>query len=91
MRNFAIKLAGYGFKFLDPNIELKEIDKKEQSEILESYKTPIHNYAFKKRQITLDQLTGANDFEEPPVDENGIKSDEKEFLEEFAIKKNLHL
>ena len=90
MRNFAIKLKSYNFEYMKPNIDLKEIDKKEQSKILESYMTPIHNYAYSKKQITLDELTKENE-EESVYDENGIKTDEKEFLEEFAIKKNLHL
>lgn len=89
MRNFAIKLKSYNFEYMKPNIDLKEIDKKEQSKILESYMTPIHNYAYSKKQITLDELTKENE-EESVYDENGIKTDEKEFLEEFAIKKNLH-
>lgn len=90
MRNFATKLTSYKFDFAKPNVELIEINKEKQANILESYMTPIHNYAYSKKQITLDELTEDKKMNSV-YDENGVKVDEKEFLEEFAIKKNLHL
>jgi hypothetical protein len=50
----------------------------------------IHNFAFENKQVRMDELVNEEEID-TIYDEDGIKNDEKEFLEEFKVKKNLHL
>ena len=101
MRKFAMTLRySFGFTNTELNIEEIEITEEKQDKVLKDYETAIHNARYAERQVTIDDLieqqpvvkTKRLEEEKMPVyDENGIKNDEKEFLEEFAVKKNLHL
>lgn len=91
MRKFVITLSEmYGFITKIPSVNPKEITSEEQEKVLEKYRTAIHNHNYSKKQITIENVD-LNEESKPIYDENGIKLDEKEFLEEFAVKRNLHL
>lgn len=90
MRKFIVSLANiYEYTTKEPDVIPKEITEEEQEKVLEKYKTAIHNHIYPKKQMKIDDLPEIEE-EKPKYDENGIKLDEKEFLEEFNAKK-LHL
>lgn len=91
MRKFVSTLTSvYEYELKESNIKLSETSDKEREKVLEYFKTAIHNHFYDRKQVTIDNVV-IDDEREPIYDENGIKIDEKEFLEEFAVKKNLHL
>ena len=88
MRKFASSLSTkYKYNFEEPKIEIKQTNNEEQIKVLETFKTSIHNFVYPKKQITLDELTKEDIKPIFMYNENGIKNDEKEFLEEFNKKK----
>ena len=90
MRNFACSLIGkYGYKPNKPQIKLIKPDEEKQTQIISKYERAIQNYLYAKSQVRIEDVY--RDDYNSDYDENGIKNDEKEFLEEFVAKKNLHL
>jgi hypothetical protein len=89
MRKFIMSLVSdFNYELKEPEISLRDINSHEQEKIIKDLETKIHNYIYSKNQITLDELS--NEEVIPMYDEDGIKLDEKEFLEEFNTKK-IHL
>lgn len=90
MRKMSSSLKNkYSYNF-NSTILKDDIDLERQSKVIKEYKTSIHNYVYNKKQITIEKLTKTGIEPNSTYDENGIKIDEKEFLEEFN-KKKLHL
>lgn len=91
MRRFAsVLVQNYDFKLIEPSVKIYEIDEEKQSKVLKDYMAKIHNFAFENKQVRMDELVNEEEID-TIYDEDGIKNDEKEFLEEFKVKKNLHL
>lgn len=72
----------YGFILDNQKDNNKKLNLDRQEKVLKNFKTAIHNHEFDKKQISIADL--GNDEEKIIYDENGIKIDEKEFLEEFT-------
>lgn len=89
MRKFANTLAvDYFYSLGEPNIKINEINKDVQKSTVNSFKNTIYNYLYNKNQSKIDELTiEKNGSKDVIYDVDGIKIDEKEFLEEFDIKK----
>lgn len=88
MRKFASSLSNnYKYNFGNPKIKIREVSKEEKDKLIYSFNTAIYNYGYPKRQVTLDELTREDVMPTSVYDEDGIKNDEKEFLEEFNKKK----
>lgn len=88
MRKFASSLStNYKYNFGKPKIKIREISEEEKDKLIYSFNTAIYNYGYPKRQVTLDELTREDIIPISVYDEDGIKNDEKEFLEEFNKKK----
>lgn len=91
MRKFVTSLVCFfGYKLEEPKIDVKTTTFEEQEKILKEFKTRIHNHLYDQKQVTISDLENQKEEVVPIYDENGIKIDEKEFLEEFIAKK-LHL
>lgn len=89
MRKFVSALdSKYGYKLAEPKIEVEEINKGIQDNIVNDFKTKIHNHFYPKKQVNFDDIIPSEETKVTSLyDENGIKYDEKEFLEEFNKKK----
>lgn len=89
MKKFASSLiSSFEYEVEEPSIRLRDINEKEQEAVIEGFKTVIYNHFYPRRQVTIDNVV--LDEQEPIYDENGIKIDEKEFLEEFKNNKKLY-
>lgn len=88
MRKFACVLRrDFDFRFRKSGIDLIKVNEKDQERVLTEFKTSIHNNTYPKKQVTFNDLV--DDETVPTYDENGIKIDEKEFLDEFKMKYTL--
>lgn len=97
MRKFASALYFiYDYEFDKPKIEIREQREDEKDRIVNNFETAIHNYFYPQRQVRFEDIMDEpiqEELSEPVYDENGIKNEEKEFLEEFIeqekAKKNI--
>ena len=88
MRKFISSLVSdFGYELKKPEIELIDRDEQLRDKTIKEFNTKIHNYFYPKKQVTLDDVVNLEEEVTPKYDENGIKIDEKEFLEEFNKKK----